>query len=105
LINFATSNTPGLRYSLALGTEMFNELTMLTLQKEPENAPLVLDQLTTGPVTKDVDHYLNKKIVRCATEIIWSNKRPSAILATFHEGAYHYLSTQVNNTKKRSSGS
>lgn len=95
LITFATSATHGLRFSLIPGTEMFHELTMLTLQKDQEDAPLVLDQLSTGPVTKDVDIFLNKKILRCATEIIWSSRRPSAILATFYEGTYHYLAQHV----------
>lgn len=92
---YATSTLPGLRYSLSNGTEMFQELTMLTLKKDNENYPLVVDQLSTGPVTKDVDHYLNKKILRCASEIVWSSHRPAAILATFHEGQYHCLSGPV----------
>ena len=77
-----------------IGHEMFNELTILTLKKEP-GAPLVLDYLNVGPVTKDVDTFLNKKILRCATEILWSNRRPSAIIATFYEGAYHLVSATV----------
>jgi hypothetical protein len=96
LLTYASSLIPGTRFSLIPGTDMFQELTMLTLKKEQENTPLVIDQLSTGPITKDVDHFLNKKILRCVTELIWSNNRPVAVLATFHEGIYDVISKFVN---------
>eukprot|EP00842_Homolaphlyctis_polyrhiza_P000906 jgi/Hompol1/1816/HPOL_005732-RA len=80
--------------SLKIGDEIFHDLALMTLKKEPLNTALHLDSLTSGPVTKDVDHYLNKSIVRCASELIWSNQRPTGVLAAFFEGTYRYLTSQ-----------
>lgn len=78
--------------NLPIGTEMFHELCSLTLKKEGSGLSLLLENLKTGPVTKDVDMYLNKKINRCLSEIIWSSSGPGAVLAVFFEGTYRTIS-------------
>ncbi|KAI8905974.1 hypothetical protein EDD86DRAFT_257172 [Gorgonomyces haynaldii] len=85
-----SANGPNATHNLVAGQEVFQELTMMTLKKET-SGPLLLDQLSSGAVTKDVDQYLNKSILRCATEIVWSSRIPSAIIATFFEGAFHFV--------------
>ncbi|KAL5038881.1 hypothetical protein RTP6_006127 [Batrachochytrium dendrobatidis] len=90
----AYSTSPNATSSLTIEGEIFQELAMMTLKKEPLNAPLHLDSLATGPITKDVDNYLNKNIVRCASELLWSANRPTGVLAAFFEGNYRYLSAQ-----------
>ncbi|KAH6574520.1 hypothetical protein BASA60_005427 [Batrachochytrium salamandrivorans] len=90
----AYSTSANTTSTLSIGGEIFQELAMMTLKKETLNAPLYLDSLATGPVTKDVDNYLNKNIVRCASELLWTGNRPTGVLATFFEGHYRYLSEQ-----------
>ena len=81
--------------NLNIGQEVFNELSVMTLKKDTSNMPLYLDSLSTGAVTKEVDQYLSKNIVRCASDLLWSNNRPTGLLATFFEGQHRYLSQQV----------
>lgn len=91
------SASPGAVNTLYIGADMFNELSSMTLNRENCSSPFVLDQLNSGPVTKDVDVHLNKKILRCASEVIWSHRTPCAILATFYEGIYHFVAEQELN--------
>ena len=88
----AASSTPN--HSLNVGQEIFQELALLTLKKDSSSNPLLLDQLNSGPVTKDVDQFLNKNILRCSSELVWSNRIPSAVLACFFEGTFHFLTDQ-----------
>jgi hypothetical protein len=74
---------------------MFHDLYLMTLRKDDNLNPFVLNELKSGNVTKDVDVFLNKNIIRCASEIIWNNSRPTAILATFFKEKYHSLSQTV----------
>ncbi|KAJ3274421.1 hypothetical protein HDV01_003025 [Terramyces sp. JEL0728] len=73
--------------NLPIGEQMFHELAVLTLKKDPISQPLVLE-LKVGAVTKDVDHYLTKKINRVASDVVWTQGGPSGILAVFFEGAF-----------------
>jgi hypothetical protein len=88
---YALSHTGTKGSTLPLGEEMFKELCSLTLKKENSD-PLLLDSLKTGAVTKDVDHYLNKKINKCVSELLWSPSGPTAVLAAFFEGNYRTIS-------------
>ncbi|KAJ3354456.1 hypothetical protein HDU91_005778 [Kappamyces sp. JEL0680] len=80
--------------TLPLGEDMFKELCTLTLKKEGDGAPLLLENLKTGAVTKDVDHYLNKKINKCLSELLWSSTGPTAVLAAFFEGNYRTITPE-----------
>lgn len=75
--------------------EIFHELALLTLQREDFTTPLLLQNLKSGPVTRDVDLHLSKKISKCLSEIIWVNDQPTAIIAAFFEGQHRIISKEV----------
>ncbi|KAJ3323353.1 hypothetical protein HDV06_001873 [Boothiomyces sp. JEL0866] len=79
--------------NLPIGEQMFHELAVMTLKKEPINQPLVLE-LKVGAVTKDVDHYLTKKINRVASEVVWTQGGPTGILAVFFEGPFRTVNQE-----------
>ncbi|KAI8900567.1 hypothetical protein BC833DRAFT_581371 [Globomyces pollinis-pini] len=93
---YSTSTTS----QLAIGSSIFQELCSMTLKKESYNEPLLLDNLKTGPVTKDVDTYLSKKINKCLSETVYGNSGPTAILACFFEGQYRTISSLETNFMK-----
>jgi hypothetical protein len=74
---------------------MFQELANLTLKRDDFNTPFLLTSMKSGLVTRDVDVYLNKKINKCASEIIWVNNIPFAIIAAFFEGQHRIISDNV----------
>ncbi|KAJ3261156.1 hypothetical protein HK103_006465 [Boothiomyces macroporosus] len=79
--------------NLPVGEQMFHELAVLTLKKDPINQPLVLE-LKVGAVTKDVDHYLTKKINRVASDVVWTQGGPTGILAIFFEGQFRTVNQE-----------
>jgi hypothetical protein len=80
--------------SLPVGDEMFRDLSLMTLKRENMSLPLLLEGLKTGPVTKDVDFYLHKKINKCISDVLWGPNGPSAIIAAFFEGSFRVISLQ-----------
>ena len=77
--------------SLPVGEEMFKELCIQTLKKETSKC-LLIENLKTGAITKDVDRYLSKNINRCLGEVVWSSNGPSAVLAVFFDGVHRTVS-------------
>lgn len=81
--------------NLLVGEEMFHELCAMTLKKESGGEScLLLENLKTGSVTKEVDHYLSKKINKCMSELLWSVAGPTAVIAAFFDDNYRTISKE-----------
>ena len=80
--------------NLLVGEEMFHELCAMTLKKETGDSPLLLENLKTGPVTKEVDQYLSKKINKCMSELLWSTSGPIAVIAAFFDDNYRLITKE-----------
>lgn len=80
--------------NLLVGEEMFHELCGMTLKKEGGENALLLDNLKSGAVTKDVDHYLSKKIKKCMSELLWSSSGPTAVISVFFDDNYRIISKE-----------